>query len=96
MKLELTPQLVIVTLSGRNLLALLRKLQQPLSLRMLTSQMVIRDGKLLDEPMLIVRAEPDGVHYADRPGPGQMLPSTEEFIAGLGGASSTDKRPEDN
>lgn len=71
MNLRLEGAEVTVTLSRRNLLALLAKLDEPHSLRT-----IIRDcGDLV----LVVRAEDDPVHYAARE-PGPMTPTTEAGI----------------
>jgi hypothetical protein len=71
MRLEVDDDgLVIVTLSERNLRALLAKVQgQPAE-----SVCAIRLGRLL------VHAEPDAVHYANRLAPGAMSPATEAAI----------------
>ncbi len=71
MNLKVEGAEVTVTLSRRNLLALLAKLDEPGSLRT-----IIRDcGDLV----LVVRAEDDAVHYAERE-PGPMTPTTEAGI----------------
>jgi hypothetical protein len=60
---------VDVTLSRRNLRSLLTKLAEPVSLRTL-----IRD---MDNGVrLIVRSDPDYIHYADREA-GTLVPATE-------------------
>lgn len=68
-----------VTLSRRNLLALLQKLEMQGSARTLTSE---------DCPEgleLVVRAEEDDHHYGSRSEPpGPMHPRTESFLQGLG------------
>lgn len=76
-----------VTLSRRNLLALLHKLEMPRSGRTLMSEHDCSPGWTL-----VVRAEDDPEHYADRRGPGPVHPSSEVFIdlsdsagGGLGG-----------
>jgi hypothetical protein len=59
-----------VTLSRRNLLSLLAKLEIP------GSQCSILKG-----PGTIVTAVPDEIYYVNRPeGPGPMTPETEEFV----------------
>lgn len=63
--------LIEVTLSRRNLLALLSKVDDPDSARIITRQ--------CDGAFLIVRAEPDSEHYQDRV-PGRMFAKSEEFI----------------
>ena len=62
-----------VTLSRRNLLALLTKLDDPTSLR--TIFVPTANG------VLYVTAEDDATHYANRPAPGSMSPRTERDIA---------------
>lgn len=60
----------IVVLSERNLWTLLHKLQMPGSAR-----------TLIKPNGTIVVAEPDEVHYDERPeGPGPVHPATEQFI----------------
>lgn len=76
-----------VTLSRRNLLALLHKLEMPGSARTILSM----DN---EEPgwTLIVRSEDDEEHYGSRGfGPGPMHPMTELSIA----LASTDPRAEE-
>jgi hypothetical protein len=79
MRLEIQGGVVRVALSERNLKALLAKLggSPPNSACTLTYD--TRDGLVL-----IVKAEPDGIHYAhperDSPMPGVMHPDTEEQI----------------
>ena len=51
--------MILVTLSQRNLLALLAKLADPFSARMLASGNAYRDGEEIDGVSLIVRCEPD-------------------------------------
>jgi len=71
-------QIAIVTLSGRNLAALLQKLEMPGSLCTLASE---------DAPegwALVVNAEHDETHYRGRPfPPGPMHPTTEAFLMRL-------------
>jgi hypothetical protein len=77
---DLLPELVIVTLSERNLKSLLVKLQQP-SWRTIVSNHVYRaDGTPLTNVLLVVRGEHDDVHYADREPPGPMHPNTEQAL----------------
>lgn len=59
---------MIVTLSKRNLLSLLYKLEMPHSQR----GIVKTDGTC-------IMAESDEIHYRNRP-PGEMCPGTEDFI----------------
>gem|GEM_PF-6708962 len=79
MRLDMHSGTVRVTLSERNLKALLAKLagSPPNSACTLTYD--TRDGVVL-----IVQAEPDALHYAnperDIPHPGPMHPDTEERI----------------
>jgi hypothetical protein len=73
-----------VTLSQRNLLALLHKLDMPGSARRLENNVVYLDGELSDSTILVLCCENDDEHYADpaRLGgpPGEMHPDTEEFV----------------
>lgn len=73
MKASYANNTVVVTLSRRNLEALLVKLDAPRSARTL----VRRQGG--DEPDIIVVAESDIDHYADRD-PGLMLPEHEDLM----------------
>jgi hypothetical protein len=75
--------LLLVTLSRRNLLALLAKLDEPASWRTIVGGYVYCDEELFDGVRLAVRAEPDELHYADREPPGPMLPSTEAAVRRL-------------
>lgn len=70
MRMRIDGSVVTVALSRRNLLVLLAKLDDPLSLRTLI--------KREDDGLLTVTAEEDQVHY-NRPegGPGPMHPRTE-------------------
>ena len=74
-----------MTLSRRNLLALLAKVSDPFSARMLASGNAYRDGEEIDDVCLIVRCEPDADHYADRLPPGPMRPAIEALIQRLAG-----------
>lgn len=79
MRLELRPGVVHVTLSERNLRALLAKLSgHPAGSACTISYPVPDLGHLF------VSAEPDEVHYAnperDTPTPGEMHPETEEHL----------------
>ena len=80
MKLEITSSAVIVTLSKRNLLALLQKVDDPCSGRTLVSGNAYRAGARADDVQLTVCCEPDERHYADRPPPGPVHPKAEAFI----------------
>jgi hypothetical protein len=74
-----------VTLSERNLLALLQKLGMPGSARTLASAHAYREGELVDDVTLVVAAEDDDEHYGERGfPPGPMHPQTEEFLAQFG------------
>jgi hypothetical protein len=77
---------LLVTLSKRNLLALLQRVDDPFAMRLLTGGYVYRDRELTDGITLIVGCQPDEEHYADREAPGRMKPSTEAFIARLDGS----------
>ncbi|GIK83199.1 MAG: hypothetical protein BroJett024_43040 [Alphaproteobacteria bacterium] len=66
----------MVTLSRRNLLALLHKLQMPGSARSLTTDYDCPEGW-----SLIVRSESDGEHYGTRSEPpGPLHPASELFV----------------
>jgi hypothetical protein len=71
---------VHVTLSKRNVLALLHKVDQDWS-----GKTLFREGdphNLAGEPHVVVQVEPDEVHYGERAyGPGIAHPETEAFIA---------------
>jgi hypothetical protein len=88
---------VEVTLSRRNLLALLHKLDMPGSTRQLENTDCYEDGVQTpfspgdDETppptTLVLRCEDDNEHYARRAlGPGVMHPDTEQFVQNRGGA----------
>lgn len=66
-----------VTLSKRNLLALLAKVDDPSSARTIWCEYESMDTW---KP-LYMTVETDEEHYADRPGPGRMHPKAEAFIA---------------
>jgi hypothetical protein len=87
-RLDITPASVILTLSKRNLLALLQKADDPLSQRRLVGGYVYEGGKLIDGIYLVVGCEPDEQHYVDRQ-PGAMHPRTEEFIARVTGSDGS-------
>lgn len=89
MRLDISPATVVVTLSKRNLLALLQKVDDPLSARMLVSGHVYLQGGLLDGIELVVRCEPDDKHYAEREAPGPMHPLTESFIERVTGGDGS-------
>jgi hypothetical protein len=62
-----------ITLSRRNLVALLSKLDEPRSARTLLRR--LEDGRLL-----VVTAESDAEHYAERNSVGVMTPQAEQAI----------------
>ena len=80
MRLDLLDDGVLVTLSRRNLLALLAKLDELCSARTLTSGNAYWREQATDGVVLAVRAESDAEHYRDRPLPGQMTIETEAAI----------------
>jgi len=93
-------RLVVVTLSRRNLLALLHKLDMPGSMRTLTNNDCFEDGVQTPLPddagvsddmkptVLVLRCEDDAEHYGRRElGPGLMHPATETFVLRRGGAA---------
>lgn len=73
MRTDINGDAVTVTLSRRNLLALLHKLDMPESAR--TIYTFTRGGQLT-----VVAAEDDAEHYASREPGGEMHPKTEAFI----------------
>ncbi len=76
---------VTVTLSRRNLLALLHKLYWPGSEREIWNTDCYRDRKPVSDLLLILRCEEDEEHYARRTAPpGPMHPASEAFIEKLG------------
>lgn len=90
---------VEVTLSRRNLLALLHKLDMPGSARQIENNDCFEDGVQtpwypgekqlsgLSRTTLVLRSEDDDEHYAKRAaGPGLMHPETERFVRECGGA----------
>ena len=84
MRLDLRPDSVMVTLSRRNLLALLVKLDQPGSACTLVSQNGYdENGNQTLDTLLVVHAEHDETHYADRPPPGPLHPATEQALTTL-------------
>lgn len=97
-----TERMIEVTLSRRNLLALLHKLDVPGSARMITNGDCWEDGKQtpwpdeggdssLPQTLLVLRCENDTEHYATRhEAPGRMRPDTETFVRMHGGWSKTD------
>jgi hypothetical protein len=80
--------LVSVTLSRRNLLTLLHKLELPRPLRNLENGDCWINGEQAPYPQvqLDLRGEEDAEHYGRRGfPPGPMSPDTEAFIAGSDG-----------
>ena len=63
-----------MTISRRNLVSLLHKLGQPAPQRTIVSLDVYRDGKWVDDLLLVVQAEDDSSH---RHGRGQEQASRE-------------------
>lgn len=85
MRVDLSAGVVRVTLSERNLLALLVMLHQPWSRCTISGRYAYHDGELLDDVVLVVRSEPDELHYKGREPPGAMHPATEAYLAALTG-----------
>jgi hypothetical protein len=82
MRVDLTESgFIVVRLSRRNVLALLSKLDQPGSARVLVQQGAYVCGVLQEELVLVVHVEPDELHYAGRCPPGAMSPETEAFVS---------------
>lgn len=79
---------VKVTLSRRNLLALLHKLDMPGSGRRIENTCTFREGVYDNTHVLVLCCEDDKEHYADpdrlSSKPGIMHPDSEEFIAHYG------------
>lgn len=74
---------VEVTLSRRNLLTLLHKLDMPGSARQIENNDCWEDGEQTPYPgtTLVLRCEDDEEHYGSRPsGPGVMHPDSETFV----------------
>jgi hypothetical protein len=79
---------VVVTLSRRNLLTLLHKLDMPGSFRTITNSDCTVEGEFDPSVLLVLRCEDDVEHYAKRSEPpGVMHPASESFIRGNGGWS---------
>lgn len=73
---------VRVTLSRRNLLSLLHKLDLAGSARRIENDYVFQYAQPSDDYILVLRVEDDEQHYEGRPvPPGVMHPETEAFIA---------------
>jgi len=78
----------VVTLSRRNLLTLLHKLDMPGSARTITNSDCHLNHELTDRLLLILRAEDDEKHYSERlEPPGPMHPASEAFVRRHGGWS---------
>lgn len=80
----------VVTLSRRNLLTLLHKLDMPESKRTFVNNdcWVAGEQAPAGELLLVLRCEDDPEHYAKREaGPGPMHPDTEVFVTGRGGVA---------
>ena len=84
MKLEITASVVIVTLSKRNLLALLQKVDDPRSSRMLVGGDAYRDGLPADDVQLVVRSSRTELTTRIGLPPGPVHPAAEAFIRGAG------------
>ncbi len=81
MRLEITPGTLTLTLSRRNLYALLHKLELDGSARRLVGGDSYLNGEML-ALRFSVCCEEDDEHYAKRPEqPGEMHPLAERFIA---------------
>lgn len=78
------PSMAKVTLSRRNVLALLHKLDMAGSARRLENTCVYVEGDHTEELRLVLCVEDDDEHYADErrlgSAPGRMVPATESFI----------------
>lgn len=75
---------VKITLSRRNLLALLHKLEMEDSARRIENGDCYIEGELADSLALVFCSEEDEEHYRHRRA-GVMLPDTEAFIIGSEG-----------
>ena len=85
------PREASVTLSRRNLLALLQKLDMPGSRRTIYNTDVEIDGVYAPGFVFLISAEDDGEHYAQRlDPPGPMHPQTESFVRSRGGWSKAE------
>jgi hypothetical protein len=85
MRLDFRDREALVTLSKRNLLALIGNVGGALSVRVLTGGYVYRDGALVDDTLLIVRCETES-DCTEREPPGQLQLATEFFVAQLDGS----------
>jgi len=70
--------MIVLTLSRRNLVSLLHKLEMPVSART-----IVKDSD--DGEAVFIQVKPDEEVYVDRP-PGRMHPETEAFMARLDAA----------
>jgi hypothetical protein len=83
---EESRRVATVTLSRRNLLTLLHKLDMPGSARTITNSDCWLNGTLDRGLTLVLRCEDDAEHYSKRPDPpGPMHPASEAFIRREGG-----------
>lgn len=81
-RLDITKGLVTVTISRRNLLALIHMLNVGHGYRVIANGDYYRNGEPVNDLILVLRPEEDDPHYARRPeGPGPMRPDAEQFIA---------------
>lgn len=87
MRLDISDSRLVLTLSRRNLLALLHKLDWPESAREISGGDSYFDGVPIAF-RFAVRCEDDAEHYAKRPeAPGLMHPESEKFISDNAGGS---------
>ena len=89
MRRQPTGTVVVVTVSRRNLLTLLHKLELPGSARMLPTTDCWLDGEPTEpgEWLLVLHCEDGQQHYAGREsGPGAVHPHTEQLVAAHAGA----------
>jgi hypothetical protein len=85
------PHAAVVTLSRRNLLALLHKLDAPGLFRAIANTDVEIDGAFAPGFAFGIAVEDDGEHYARRADPpGPMHPRTEAFVRAGGGWTKND------
>jgi hypothetical protein len=80
MRVDLLPQVVHVSLSERNVLALAGKLAQRDSYRTIVSRNVHGPDGELRPCVLVVSIEDNAEHYAGREPAGLMHPVTEEIV----------------
>lgn len=79
MRMRISGDKVVVTLSRRNLAALLSKLDDGLGPQGQSACMIMSDYNT-DGNTLVVQAEPDELHYSERAAPGAMHTYTETRI----------------